>query len=386
MTSDLKLLVEFGEPLRPVDEDPPAEVRHRVLNGMRARPSRVAARPLGVRLAWRLGAPAAVAAIIAAGLIAANVTDVAGNAPAPPSAQAGTDGVTAPPAPSPGSVLQRAAQHADATPLLDARDDQFLYIESMEVRTELHGKNLDEVRTVGPVRVGTWLSVDGTRDGLVTDELGGNTRLSGCRDGLQAETIDRPDTTPKVPCTPVPAYRPAAVPTDPDALLAYAYQHSAVGQRGGCVWIVKPDSGDVFGDGCVLSSEHQRAFMTFTELLYQNHAPAMQAAVFRAAARIPGVELKTGVLDAAGRPGIAVARTDLGTREELVFDPQTYAFLGHNSIVAEFDPASVRIAGGGQPDPAVIERIVKRRGNPGDVIQKWAVLGIDVVDRAGQRP
>jgi hypothetical protein len=256
----------------------------------------------------------------------------------------------------------------------------------MEVRTELHGKNLDEVRTVGPVRVGTWLSVDGTRDGLVTDELGGNTRLSGCRDGLQAETIDRPDTTPKVPCTPEPAYRPVTVSADPDALLAYAYQHSAVGQRGSCVWIVGPDSGDAFGHGCVLSSEHQRAFMSLTEMLYQNHAPAAQAAAFRAAARIPGVELRSGVLDAAGRAGIAVTRTDLGTREELVFDPQTYDFLGHNSIVAEFDPATARIAGGGEPDRAAIERVMKRRGNPGDVIQKWAVLGIDIVDRAGQRP
>jgi hypothetical protein len=389
MKSDLILLEEFGEPLKPADELPPATVRHRVMNGMRHdRPRgpllahRVVTRPMGVRLAWRLGAPAAVAGIIAAGLIVGNMADIAGNAPAPPATEAGTG---ANPAPDVGSVLRLAAQYAEGTQLLDARDDQFVYIESMEVRTQLYGKDFDEKRTVGPVRVRTWLSVDGTRDGLVTDDLDANTRLSGCIDGLQAETIDRPDTTPKVPCTPEPAYRRAAVPTDPDELLAYVYQHSTPQPRGGCEPLVDQVSRNEFGSGCVISSEHRRAFMTLTELLHQNHSPAVQAAIFRAAARIPGVELKSGVVDAAGRTGVAVTRTEVGTRDELVFDRQTYAFLGHNAIVAEFDPATAQIAGGGQADPAAIERL-KRRGNPGDPILKWAVLAIDIVDRAGQRP
>jgi hypothetical protein len=394
MKSDLMLLEEFGEPLKPSDEHPPAELRHRVMNAIRhdhPRRHRLLpriARPTGMRLAWRIGAPAAVAATIAAGLIAGNVANVAGNAPAPPTAGSGTAAGTGTPAPPDAAqVLRLAAQHAEDTRPLAARDDQFLYVESMEVRTELHGKDFEEVRTIGPVRVRTWLSVDGTRDGLVTDELDGNTRLSGCRDGLQAETIDRPDTTRKVPCTPQPAYRHTSVPSDPDQLLAYLYNRNndrtdPVGSRRECRLV----PGVPAGGGCIKGSEDQQAFMTLTDLLYQNHSPAVQAAAFRAAARIPGVELRAGVVDAAGRAGVAVTRTHLGTRQELVFDPRTYAFLGHNSIVAEFDSAAVQLEGGGTLDPALIERYHQRRGNPGDVILRWAVLGIDVVDRAGQRP
>jgi hypothetical protein len=378
MKHDLTLLEEFGEALTPSDEHPPAEVRRRVMNGMR-RP-----RLVGTRLAWRIGAPAAAAAAIAAGLIAGNLANVAGNAPAPPSASTDTSASTGTPTEPTGAgrVLQLAAQHAEALAQIDARDDQFLYIESMEVRSQLRGKNADKVRIVGPVRVRTWLSVDGTRDGLVSDAVDGDTRLSGCRNGLRAETIDRPDTTPKVPCTPEPAYRLTPVPTDPDELLAYLYDTKDTGDH--YVWVLPPGSraGGVF----VKLSEHQRAFQKLAGLLYQNHSPALQAAAFRAAARIPGVEVVRGVRDAAGRTGVAVARTEVGTREELVFDERTYAFLGHNSIVAELDLTG---AGTTPPSPGAVDGVrldINRHRKPGDIIQKWAILRIDIVDRVGQRP
>jgi hypothetical protein len=380
MKHDLTLLEEFGEALKPADEHPPAEVRHRVMNAMRRRP-KAATRPLGTRLAWRIGAPATAAAAIAAGLIAGNMANVAGNAPAPPSASSSAGTGTPAPAGA-GLVLQLAAQHADATAQLDARDDQFLYIEAMEVRTRLRGRNSDQVQIIGPVRVRTWLSVDGTRDGLVSDAVDGDTRLSGCRNGLRAETIDRPDTTPMVPCTPEPAYRLTPVPTDPDELLAYLYDSEGTGDH--YVWILPP--GSRTGGVGVKLSEHQRAFQKLTGLLYQNHSPALQAAALRAAARIPGVEVVRGVRDAAGRTGVAVARTEAGTREELVFDERTYAFLGHNSTVAELDLTGVNVTAPpvGEIDAARIDIIRHRK--PGDVIQKWAILRIDIVDRAGQRP
>jgi hypothetical protein len=386
LSNELSLLEEFGEPLKPAGPHPPADLRRRVMHAVlrdrsRARLlPRTAAWPAGARPAWRIGAPAAVAATIAAGLIAGNTANVAGNAPAPPTAGAGTPTPTGTPAPAgAGHVLTLAAQHAEATPPVDARDDQFLYVESMEVRSSTRKDG--EVRVVGPVRVRTWLSVDGTRDGLVTEDTGARTRLSGCRDGLRAETIDRPDTTPKVPCTPEPAYQHTNVPTDPEKLLASLYDPKE--KRDHYVWFVKPGTRD---GTYVKISEHHRAFTNLAELLWRNHSPAVQAAAFRAAAQIPGVELRQAATDAAGRAGVAVTRTETGVREELVFDPRTYAFLGHNSIVAEF-----RVTGPvhtGQPPEGVDSIRVEARGawKPGDVVQKWAILRTAIVDRAGQRP
>ncbi|MCW6007877.1 CU044_5270 family protein [Micromonospora sp. CPCC 205371] len=386
LPDELRLIEEFGEPLKPTGAHPPADLRHRVMHAVRRDRSRgrllprTATWPAGARLAWRIGAPAAVAATIAAGLIAGNTANVAGNAPAPPTAEPGTPTPTGTPAPAGASgVLQLAAQHAEATPTADARGNQFVYVESMEVRskTTKDGKT----RVEGPVRVRTWLSVDGTRDGLVTDDTGARTKLSGCRDGLRAETIDRPDTTPKVPCTPEPAYQHTEVPTDPEKLLAYLYDPRDT--RDHYAWILEPGSRK---GHYVKISEHQRASMKRGKRLWQTHSPAVHGAASRAAARIPGVELRRGVTDAAGRAGVAVTRTDAGVREELVFDPRTYAFLGHNSIVAEF-----RVTGPehtGQP-PGVVDSIriqAKGSGKPGDVVQKWAILRTAIVDRAGQRP
>lgn len=385
-TDELRLLEEFGEPLAPTGAHPPAEVRHRVMHAVRHdRPRRrllprTADWPVGARLAWRVGAPAAVAATIAAGLIAGNTANVAGNAPSPPPTGTGTPAPTGTPPPAgAGHVLQLAAQHAEATPAAAARGNQFVYIESMEVRSEIRKDG--KVRVIGPVRVRTWLSVDGTRDGLVTDGTGARTRLSGCRDGLRAETIDRPDTTPKVPCTPEPAYQHTNLPTDPQKLLAYLYDPRD--NREHYVWFKERGPGN---GRFIKISDDQRAFQELAHLLWQNHSPAVQAAAFRAAALIPGVELRQGVTDAAGRAGIAVTRTEIGIREELVFDPGTYAFLGHNSIVAEF-----RVTGPehtGQPPGAVDSIRIEATGGrkPGEVIQKWANLRTTIVDRAGQRP
>lgn len=388
LSEELSLLQDFGEPLKPTGAHPPADLRHRVMHAVRHDRSRsrllprTATWPAGARLAWRIGAPATVAATIAAGLIAGNTANVAGNAPAPPPAGTGTPAPvpTGTPAPAGASgVLQLAAQHAEATPPIDARNNQFLYVESMEVRSTISKDG--KARVAGPVRVRTWLSVDGTRDGLVTDDTGARTRLSGCRDGKRAETIDRPDTTPKVPCTPEPAYQHTNVPTDPEELLAYVYDPRET--RDHYVWLLEPGTRK---GRYVKISEDQRAFMKLAELLWQNHSPAVQAAAFRAAARIPGVALRPGVTDAAGRAGVAVTRTEIGVREELVFAPRTYAFLGHNSIAAEFTVTGPVHTG--QPPGAVdsIRIETDRTRKPGDVIQKWAILSTAIVDRAGQRP
>jgi hypothetical protein len=70
--------------------------------------------------------------------------------------------------------------------------------------------------------------------------------------------------------------------------------------------------------------------------------PRLGAALFDAAAKIPGVTVLPHVADAAGGQGIAVAMTPREgpasgpiwprTRFELIFDPHTYRFIGSQAV------------------------------------------------------
>jgi hypothetical protein len=62
-------------------------------------------------------------------------------------------------------------------------------------------------------------------------------------------------------------------------------------------------------------------------------SPTARAALYRAAAYIPGVTLVGEVRDSLGRPGLAVAFRADGVREELVFDPETSALLAERRVL-----------------------------------------------------
>lgn len=71
-------------------------------------------------------------------------------------------------------------------------------------------------------------------------------------------------------------------------------------------------------------------------LLTETYLPAAQrAALYRAAAAIPGVTTVPKATDAAGREGIAAAKVIGGIREEYIFDRRTYQYLGQRSIVTD---------------------------------------------------
>ncbi|GAA0419045.1 hypothetical protein Acor_28670 [Acrocarpospora corrugata] len=77
---------------------------------------------------------------------------------------------------------------------------------------------------------------------------------------------------------------------------------------------------------------HELVWGNVQSLLRESYLPAAQrAALFRAAAAIPGVVTVPDARDAAGRPGIAAARlwAVRGTRVELIFDPKTYQYLAN---------------------------------------------------------
>ncbi|MEU4220657.1 CU044_5270 family protein, partial [Actinoplanes sp. NPDC026623] len=304
--------------------------------------------------------------------------------PAPPGAAARPGaGQQAPP--DAGQVLLLAARHTAGTATMDARPNQFLFIDSVEVESKI---DLDRSATTlsGPLRTRTWLSVDGTRDGLVIQQSAKSpvrTHLDGCTNGRQAQTIDRPETTPKVACTPQPAYQPGGVPTDPDRLLAQLYAIAADQPE----WVAIGAGPDRKPRGFVRLSADQRAFTEIAEILYRNHLPAVQEAAFRAAGRIAGVQVRRGATDAAGRGGVAVTRTEAGTREELVFDPVTYTYLGHNIIGAEFDPAGAHVVSS-LDRAGKIGRVsgLGLASKPGEVVHQSALLRVAIVDRAGRRP
>ena len=69
-------------------------------------------------------------------------------------------------------------------------------------------------------------------------------------------------------------------------------------------------------------------------LKYSTAPPAVVAALYEVAARVPGVELVPGAVDVAGRRGIAVALTSYWTRRELIFDDTTGTFLGARELTA----------------------------------------------------
>jgi hypothetical protein len=107
-----------------------------------------------------------------------------------------------------------------------------------------------------------------------------------------------------------PTYRLLqSLPTDPRALLNLIYAQTG-------------DEGQAIGrDG--------EAFVTIGDLIREAIVPPRTAAaLYRAAALIPGVIFVGHVTNATGRPGIAIARTNGQDRQEWIFDPATLQFVG----------------------------------------------------------
>ncbi|MFF1624117.1 CU044_5270 family protein [Streptomyces sp. NPDC058251] len=208
------------------------------------------------------------------------------------------------------------------------RDDQFVYIDS---KIGYSTQENDNPATLDPVhRREIWLSVDGTRSGLLEEKFHGNDHVK-----LEPETPGIPGNTD---------YRNLQrLPTDPDRMLDWLHKNSHGGK-----------SGD------------QNAFVLVGDLVTESLLPPdVAAALFRAAAKIPGVVVVPDAVDAAGRRGVGVAREDGGEREELIFDAKTKEYLGERVIAVEDLPSGFK---------------------KGQITGTSAILNRTVVDKAGQRP
>ncbi|MEU4747065.1 CU044_5270 family protein, partial [Actinosynnema sp. NPDC023658] len=194
-------------------------------------------------------------------------------------------------------VLGFAAEAARADPSAPPRPDQFVY-------TRSHGGD-------GPDRE-IWLSVDGTRDGLLRDH-GGAMPLPGCENG-QRDVFKVPgQVLGTEPCEPKPAYR-SDLPTDVDGMLAYL-DANASGEPGS----VNARGKDVLA------------------LIREAYLPQRtRAALYEAAARVPGLSVVPDAEDGAGRSGIGITwPTPAGSLPDaepvvIVFDATTYELLGTN--------------------------------------------------------
>jgi hypothetical protein len=281
-------------------------------------------------LGLRAGYAAGVAVVVAAGVTVAGELGGTGKDGGSRSVVPGLPGV---PTASAAELLERAATAAEGQPFSAPRDDQWIFSE--ERITSSDGG--------APVTSVTWRRADG--GGLaVIDERG----------RLQVERLDLWRDGKRMPA-PFDSYRAvAALPTEPGALLRWAYEETE----------------HISGAG---STVHAEAYSIFRVILGGGVLPPdLEAAIFRAIKRIPGVTV-TGT-DALGEPTLALALTDEWLRQALLLDPKTYAYRGQRSTVVK----DTRI------DPL-------KAGNATGKVEKGhtvvaARVAAGVVDEPGERP
>ncbi|MGW7383077.1 CU044_5270 family protein [Streptomyces sp. NPDC054794] len=232
------------------------------------------------------------------------------------------------------STVERIAAAASARKTPEPGPGQYIYVKSEVSYLCVSHTDTDESKPlVQPLHIReAWNSPDGKQGWL--DEPGyqpegGVTLDSDVESSLNAPSYDYLKT----------------LPTDPDALLKKIYEETR-------------------GQG---NSPDQEAFTTVGGLLREQLAPSkLNAALYRAAAKIPGVVVVDHAEDAAGREGIALAHVDQqsGDRTEWIFDRKTYTYLGSRAVQVK------------QADDI----------KPGTVLEYTAVLERAVVDAQKQRP
>ncbi|MDX3135005.1 CU044_5270 family protein [Streptomyces europaeiscabiei] len=225
-------------------------------------------------------------------------------------------------------LLERISLAAADTSEPTPRKGQYIYIASKVADTYIavDGDNKSEAASTELHSRQVWKSLDG-RDGWLIEA--GETSDQGIT--LQSDTPDSG------------AYNALAeLPTDPDALLQRIYRAS-----------------DAVRDPEV--PRDQAAFVAIGDLLFESYPPAeVGAALYKAAAKIPGVVAVNDAVDATGRHGIAIARENPvdGERTEWIFDKKTLRFLGERIVVVKATADSPLKVGTVTHTSAITERAV----------------------------
>ncbi|MGW3418782.1 CU044_5270 family protein [Streptomyces phaeochromogenes] len=194
-------------------------------------------------------------------------------------------------------LLNRIATVAAAREPVAARDDQYVY-----VRTQ--GSVTITDKDVRHFREKRWTAVDGKREGFARITFLNGVK-KGPRDPLQGMTKGTRDMRLGVDPNVITLREVEALPTDPDALLRRIYADAGGEDRPG------------------------RALERIGQMLDQaTLLPEAGAALYRAAARIPGVSVVENAEDHAGRSGIGLGFEERGERHVWVFDEESLTYLG----------------------------------------------------------
>ena len=244
-----------------------------------------------------------------------------------------------------GPVLAKIAYVAARQPALAPRPEQFVYVKSLVAFTHPAAEQtLGGTRVLGPLHQReVWLAQKKTaapagqsQTGVIVDGKPQQLLVTGyIRENGKTSPIYSTDLGTTYATL-------AALPADPAALLQKIHALTK-GQ----------------------ADPAAAAFDYIGELLREQIAPpTVSAALYRAAALIPGVVIVPDVVDAAGRHGFGVARVAGGERFEWIFDKTSMQYLGERDYL-------VRDTSGGKA---------------GMLTGTTAVLSRGVVDKPGELP
>lgn len=211
--------------------------------------------------------------------------------------------------PAAATLLAKIANAAQQQSSPRVRDSEFMYIRSDVAFATYSGANGQTITMARPHERQIWLPVANICVAGLIIENGARTPLNS---GSSADGNSGGGHGPRCGTGSLndPTYRLLqSLPTDPRTLLNLIYAGtSGEGQAQG------PDG---------------EAFTTIGDMIRETIVPPRTAAaLYRAAALIPGVSLIGHVTNAEGRPGIAVAFTGNQVRYEWIFDPSTLQFIG----------------------------------------------------------
>jgi hypothetical protein len=251
-------------------------------------------------------------------------------------------------------LLRQVAKAAEKRSLPEVRDDQFVYTERDDYHWKMDSEKNDMPcpMTLEAYPYGLrefWSSVDGQHNGLQR-ERGTDGEVGERSVGIQLPVKNGVNFFREVE---------DELPTDTDGMYRHLY-----GLKG-----------DERASGA--KSADRKAFDKASTLLAEQLLPPKtEAALYRALARIPGLTVYEGSVDAAGRTGVSVGlegdwpedRGQGPTRHELLFDTRTLAFLAADTV--NLDP----------PDDSCDTL------EAGDLVSSVAILERAVVDRVSERP
>ncbi|GAA2237432.1 hypothetical protein GCM10010232_25270 [Streptomyces amakusaensis] len=245
------------------------------------------------------------------------------------------------------SVMSRISSAAAKKKAKEPREDQYIYVRSTV--SNLASAADEAPKVIPPHTREDWVSPDGEKGWYAEEGVTKGASLDYYAE--DPDDVSQGENSPELgeeykASLNAPSYDYLkTLPTDPDVLLKKIYKETKGAGNG----------------------PHQQAFVTIGDLLRgQLASPQVSAALYRTAAKIPGVVLVNKAEDAAGREGVAVALTDHEgvSRTEWIFDRTTYTHLGERTVQLK-DAYGVKA---------------------GTVTARTAVMDRDVVDSKGQRP